>query len=337
MFKPIISLLLALGLSAPASADTLALREDAPQRYVVKKGDTLWDISARYLKSPWKWPQLWRLNREEIKNPHLIYPGETLVLDMIDGEPVLRREGSRVVKLSPQIRTQQLDAAISTIPAKMIEPFLKRPLLLDDLSSYNSAPRIIAGQDNRVILSTTDVAYGQGLDAGGTWQAYRLGRTITDPDTKEVLGHEVTYGGELTVSKLDTISTLKVGKVAEEVLVGDRLMKTSQFTVMQYAPHQAPATLEGRVVSAYNGVNEIGQNYNVMINRGLRDGVEIGHVFGIYRAPRSVQIAPKQHAVLPTQQVGRLIVYRVFNKASYALVVDASQPVIVGDRIAQPE
>ena len=219
----------------------------------------------------------------------------------------------------------------------MIEPFLKRPLLLDDLSSYNSAPRIIAGQDNRVILSTTDVAYGQGLDAGGTWQAYRLGRTITDPDTKEVLGHEVTYGGELTVSKLDTISTLKVGKVAEEVLVGDRLMKTSQFTVMQYAPHQAPATLEGRVVSAYNGVNEIGQNYNVMINRGLRDGVEIGHVFGIYRAPRTVQIAPKQHAVLPTQQVGRLIVYRVFNKASYALVVDASQPVIVGDRIAQPE
>ena len=188
-----------------------------------------------------------------------------------------------------------------------------------------------------MILSTTDVAYGQGLDAGGTWQAYRLGRTITDPDTKEVLGHEVTYGGELTVSKLDTISTLKVGKVAEEVLVGDRLMKASQFTVTQYAPHEAPAALEGRVVSAYNGVNEIGQNYNVMINRGLRDGVEIGHVFGIYRAPRSVQIAPKQQAVLPTQQVGRLIVYRVFNKASYALVVDASQPVIVGDRIALPE
>jgi len=337
MFKPIISLLLALGLSAPAWADTLTLREDAPQRYVVKKGDTLWDISAKYLKSPWKWPQLWRLNQDDIKNPHLIFPGETLVLDTTGGEPVLRREGNRVVKLSPQVRVQQLDAAINTIPAKMIEPFLKRPMLLDDLSSYDSAPRIIAGQDNRVILSSTDIAYSQGLDAGGTWQAYRLGRTITDPDTREVLGYEITYGGELTVNKLDNISTLKVGKVAEEVLVGDRLMKTSTSNVMQYAPHEAPASLEGRVVSAYNGVNEIGQNYNVMINRCLRDGVEVGHVFGIYRAPRSVTIAPKQQAVLPSQQVGQLIVYRVYQKAAYALVVDAKQPIIIGDRIAQPE
>lgn len=337
MFKPIISLLLALGLSAPAFADTLALREDAPQRYVVKRGDTLWDISAKYLKTPWKWPLLWHMNQEEIRNPHLIFPGETLVLDMVDGQPVLRREGTRDVKLSPRVRTEQLDAAINTIPAKMIEPFLARPLLLDDPAEYAAAPRIVAGQDNRVILSGTDIAYAQGLDAGGTWQSYRLGRTLTDPDTKEVLGYELNYGGELNVKKLDTISTLVVTKVAEEVLVNDRLMKRNQTPILQYAPHEAPAGLQGRVISAHNGVNEIGQNYNVVINRGQRDGIEVGHVFGIFRAPRMIEIAAKQLMPLPTEQVGQLIVYRVFNKAAYALVVTATQPVIVGDRIAKPE
>lgn len=337
MFKPIISLLLAIGLSAPAWADTLALREDAPERYVVKRGDTLWDISAKYLKSPWKWPLLWHMNQEEVRNPHLIFPGETLVLDMVDGQPRLRREGSRVVKLSPQVRTEALDAAISTIPAKMIEPFLARPLLLDDPAEYAAAPRIVAGQDNRVILSGTDIAYAQGVTSGGTWQSYRLGRTLSDPDTKEVLGHELTYGGELNVKKLDTITTLTVTKVAEEVLLGDRLMRRTQAPVLQYAPHEAPATLQGRVISAYNGVNEIGQNYNVVINRGQREGVEVGHVFGIYRAPSMIELAPKQMVPLPTEQVGQLIVYRVFHKASYALVVSATQPVIVGDRIAKPE
>ena len=152
-----------------------------------------------------------------------------------------------------------------------------------------------------------------------------------------MLGYELTYGGELNVKQLDTISTLTVTKVAEEVLVNDRLMKRTQAPILQYVPHEAPDTLQGRVISAYNGVDEIGQNYNVAINRGLRDGVEVGHVFGIYRAPRMIELAPKQMVPLPTEQVGQLIVYRVFHKAAYALVINAKQPVIVGDRIAKPE
>jgi len=338
MFKPIIPLILALGLSAAAFADTLQLRPDAPQRYVVKKGDTLWDISGRYLTAPWKWPQLWNMNRDEVKNPHWIYPGNVLYLEMVDGKPRLRLDSSalRVVKLSPQVRAEQLDSAIPTIPAKIIDPFLKRPLLIEDEASYLQSPKIIAGPDNRVILSTTDRAYSQGLDAGGLWQAYRLGRTITDPDSGEVLGILNMVFIKGTKETDDEVSTLSVRKIAEEGLVGDHLLKSLPAPLLNYTPHEPPPELEGRIVTSYAGVNEIGQQFNVLINRGERDGVEVGHVFGIYRAPRQISVDKKQQVTLPSEKVGRLIVFRVFNKASYALVLDASQPIMVKDRIAQP-
>ena len=323
----------------PVFADTLQLKPDAPERYVVKRADTLWDISGRYLSSPWKWPQLWDMNREDVKNPHWIYPGDTLYLDTSSGQPRLRLDKSqpRVVKLSPEVRSEPLDNAIPTIAAKIIEPFLKRPLLLDDITTYQNSPAIIAGPDNRVILTTTDRAYSKRLENGGVWQAYRLGRTITDPDTKEVLGHEVTYGGDLTVDKQDTATTtLRVHKVAEEVLVGDRLMKSIPTPITNYIPQQPPEGLEGRIITSYAGVNEIGQQFNVLINRGRRDGVQVGHVFGIYRAPRIIPTGPKTSISLPSEMVGRLIVFRVFNKAAYALVLDATQSIYPKDRIAQP-
>ncbi|MEQ6291060.1 LysM peptidoglycan-binding domain-containing protein [Vogesella sp. GCM10023246] len=340
MLKPIISLVLALGLSAPAIADTLQLREDAPQRYVVKKGDTLWDISGKYLKSPWKWPQLWRMNRAEIKNPHWIYPGDVLYLEYVDGQPRLRIGSNRTVKLSPQVRSTPLDEAITMIPAKAIEPFLRRPLLVDDTADYERAPRLVATQENRVILSTLDPAYATGLTSGGTWQAYRLGRPVVDPDSKELLGHEVIYGGDLQVRKLDAVSSLQVGKVNEEILIGDRLAKKAEHEDLQYIPHEPPPELQGKIVQSVSGVNEIGQLYSVVINRGQREGVEIGHVFGIYRAPKIISVennGQKQQLAMPSEQLGDLIVYRVFQKASYALVLRSSQSVIVGDRIAAPQ
>ncbi|WP_174873722.1 LysM peptidoglycan-binding domain-containing protein [Vogesella oryzae] len=340
MLKPIISLVLAIGLSAPAIADTLQLRPDAPQRYVVKKGDTLWDISGKYLTAPWKWPQLWRMNREQIKNPHWIYPGDVLYLDYVNGQPVLRFGSNRVVKLSPQVRSTPLDEAITMIPAKAIEPFLKRPLLVDDTADYERAPQLVATQENRVILSSLDPAYATGLTSGGIWQAYRLGRPVEDPDTKELLGYEVIYGGELQVRKLDKVSSLQVGKVNEEILIGDRLAKKTEHEDLQYIPHEPPPELQGKIVQSVSGVNEIGQLYSVVINRGQREGVEIGHVFGIYRAPKIVSVennGEKQQLAMPSEELGQLIVYRVFRKASYALVLRSSQSVMVGDRIAAPQ
>lgn len=338
MFKPIIPLILALGLSLPVFADTLALRDDAPQRYVVKRGDTLWDIAGRYLTSPWQWPQLWQMNRAEISNPHWIFPGDTLYMDMVDGKPRLRLDNSapRVVKLSPEVRTEDLDSAIPTIQARVIEPFLRRPLLIEDQNTYLQSPKIIAGPDNRVILTTNDHAYSQGLDAAGRWQAYRLGRTIIDPDSGEQLGYEATYSGDLSVDKLDQVSTLTVHKIAEEVLVGDHLLKSMPTPVSNYIPHEPPATLQGRIINSYAGVNEIGQQFNVLINRGARDGVEVGHVFGIYRASRIIKGDDKQALALPSEKVGRLIVFRVFNKAAYGLVLGATQPILPADRIALP-
>lgn len=338
MFKPIIPLLLAMGLSLPAMADTLTLRPDAPERYVVKKGDTLWDISSRFLQSPWKWPQLWNMNRDEVRNPHLIFPGETLQLSMVNGQPRLSRATDlpRVVKLSPEVRAEPLDSAIPTIPDKVIGPFLKRPLLLENENDYQNAPRIVAGPDNRVILTSMDRVYSEALDSGGIWQAYRLGRTVKDPDSGEVLGIEITYGGDLQVEKSGAVTTLSVRKIAEEVLVGDRLMKSAPLPVTNFIPKEPPENLSGRIVSSYGGVNEIGQQFNVMINRGQRDGIEPGHVFGIYKAPRTVTTSNKQQVTLPEEKVGRLMVFRVFNKASYALVLDATQAIAIKDKIGQP-
>lgn len=342
MRKSIISLVLALGLAAPAFSDTLTLRSDAPARYVVVKGDTLWGISGRYLKKPWNWPRLWQMNRDEVKNPHLIYPGDVLVLTWVNGQPRLGLERNRrEVKLSPQVRIEDQDRALPSIPAKAIEPFLSRPLIVD-IDSFSRAPRLVAGSDEHVAMSSGDRAYAMGLDQGGSWQSYRPNKPLRDPDSGETLGYEVTYGGDLAVEKMgDEVQSLRVRKVAEEILVGDRLVKAPRDYFVSYVPHPPEKMVQGKIISTPNGVAGAAQYYNVAINLGQRDGLETGHVLDILKNGSLVKVTtPDNRAtkvLLPTEKAGSLFVYRVFNRVAYGLVMESAVPIGVGDVVRTPD
>ncbi|POA96924.1 peptidoglycan-binding protein [Chromobacterium sinusclupearum] len=343
MLKRIISLALALALSVTAFADELAIKPDAPSRYTVAKGDTLWGIAGRYLNSPWQWPRLWRMNREQVRNPHWIYPGDVLALDYVNGQPrlSLASDTPREVKLSPQARVEELDQAIASIPAEAIEPFMVRPLIVNP-EQFALGPKLVAGPDERLSLSPGDRVYASGVNETGSWQAYRLGKTLVDPDSQQALGVEAVYGGDLVVDKLRAdIQTLRIRSVAGEVLVGDRLVRAPKESFVNYVPHPAEDGMHGKIISSYQGVDGAAQYSTVAVNLGSAAGVEPGMVFGIFKKGGAIEIADaagkKRQAQLPTEQAGKLFIYRVFDKVSYGLVLDSAGAIYVGDGIAPPD
>jgi hypothetical protein len=343
MRKSIISLALALGLALPAFSDTLTIKPGAPERYTVTKGDTLWGISGRYLKSPWKWPSLWQMNKRDIRNPHWIYPGDVLVLSYVNGQPRLSLEKGEQgeVRLSPQVRMSDMDKAIPSIPAKAIEPFLRRPLVVNE-QEFGMAPRLIAGPEQRLAFGTGDRVYANGVGEMGNWQAYRAGKPLIDPDTKEDLGYEVMYGGDLVVDKLgEDVQSMHITSVAGEILVGDRLIKAPKDQFVSYAPHSPDGNIRGQIISIYDGVDGAAQYSNVVINRGRREQVEAGDVFSIYKNGKPVSIitadGQQKSVMLPGQTIGKIFIYRVFDKVSYGLVLESADAASVGDVVAAPE
>ncbi|AXE30205.1 peptidoglycan-binding protein [Chromobacterium phragmitis] len=343
MRKRIISLALLLGLAFPAFSGELTVKPDAPSRYTVAPGDTLWGIAGRYLQSPWRWPELWRMNRDQVRNPHWIYPGNVLALDYVNGQPRLSlADGEqREVKLSPRSRPEEQDQAIASIPAEAIEPFLARPLVVDP-AQFVTGPRLVAGPDERISITQGDRVYASGVTEKGTWQAYRLGKQLVDPDSKEVLGVEAVYGGDLAVDKLrPDIQTLTVRKVAGEVLVGDHLVRAPKTALVNYAPRRPDDNLRGKIIAVYQGISGAAQYSTVALNLGTRNQMAPGLVFGIYKKGNAISIVDaagkKREAQLPTEQAGALFVYRVFDKVSYALVLDSDGAVYVGDSVAAPE
>ncbi|MEO8163819.1 MAG: LysM peptidoglycan-binding domain-containing protein [Betaproteobacteria bacterium] len=358
MRKSIISLLLwaAAWSLGSTSADEIKLAENAPDRYVVVKGDTLWDISAKFLKDPWKWPDIWGLNKEDIKNPHWIYPGDVIVLDFSGKTPRLRRNGPsgtgpdgdaewRLMdaKLSPAIRKLPLGAgAISSIPASALQPFLVRPLVVGE-QDLNSAPTLVAGPENRVILSAGDTAFAKGVvweDQTG-WSVFRPGRTLTDPNTKEVLGREAIYLGDARISEFGEVSTVLLTKSVQEIVPGDRLVRTPPAEALSYAPHAPAAEFKGRVIAGPDdSVSDIGPLQVIVLNRGRREGMEVGHVMALYRDRPSVTPANavnrREKIRLPAERYGLVFVFRVFDKVAYALVMHSTQPVAVNDVVQTP-
>lgn len=351
-----------------------------PDRYVVVKGDTLWGISKRYLKNPWHWPDLWGMNKDEVKNPHKIYPGNVLVLDMSGGTPRLRLEeegpgglleASRgtvvgsTVKLSARVRSEQLSALpIPSISATVLEPFLNRPLIVEQ-DQFNKSPRVVATQENRVVAGVGDTIYVDGLspDSALVWQLYRPSKPLVDPITKEVLGYEVTYLGDARVREFGDITSMRVIVARQEIGTGDRLVMAPASDVLTYVPRAASANMKGRIISAPdNVISEIGQQQVVVINRGARDGTEVGHVFSMARTgpvviPRAMPVsrsnevnrakltsvykelnsAENVKAVrLPDERYGLLFVFRVFEKVSYALVLNTTQPANLNDIVQAP-
>ncbi len=284
MNRHIITLLVFSCLSLNAIAEDIQLQNNYPDRHVVVKGDTLWGISAKFLKDPWQWPKVWKMNRAEIKNPHRIYPGDVVVLDTSSGSPELKvlRE---TVTLQPGIREEALEAqAIPTIPPSIIDPFLTQPLVIEN-GKLDSAPRIVSGPDNRVILSPGSRVYMNEIKEGeGThWNIFRPGEKLTDPDTKEVLGTEAIYLGDVSVSRFGAPASGEIVRAKEEIFTKDRLVVSHDEFQSSYVPHAPETQINGRIMRIYGGVAEAGPNMVVSINRGKSDGLEEGHVLAISR------------------------------------------------------
>jgi LysM repeat protein len=340
----------------------------APDSHTVKRGDTLWDISKLFLKSPWRWPQLWGMNLEQIRNPHLIYPGQVLVLDKSGGRARLRTaDGSTLpdgtVKLSPRARAQDVgDGAIPTIPLNLIAPFLNEAVVLS-ADELERAPRIVAAPESRVLMGRGDRAYVRG-ELGGIadWRLFRKATPLIDPTTKEVLGYEARFvgtaayvreGGTAQVpadsgfalvkregtTTLPVPATFEILSVKEEVGVGDRLATVPPRDFSAFTPRAPANPVAGQVVQVYGDALIAGQNQVVAINRGTRDGIERGHVLAVLRdGERAVDRTydRPQEIKLPDERHGLMFVFRTFDRVSYALLLQVQQPVRAGDRFAQP-
>lgn len=287
MNKTIISLILLMTPYLQAfAADASALKEDAPERYTVVPGDTLWGISGRFLKDPWKWPEIWKMNQDQIKNPHRIYPGDVVVLDRSGRDAQLRLVQADTVKLSPRTRAETLaDTAVPAIPPSVIEPFLSRPMLVGP-GELDGAPRVTATREGRVATGAGDVIYASGIDKskGTVWQLFRSGDPLIDPDTGEILGYVATYLGEARIAKFGEQSTLEITRTNQEVYVGDRLLPAAkERPTFSYVPHAPGTSVRGRVVSTYSGLWETGPAGIVALSKGSKDGLEVGHVLAIFR------------------------------------------------------
>lgn len=344
MKKPILALILLFGLSSLSTATEIALQDRHPDRYVVVKGDTLWGIAGKFLKEPWRWPEIWKMNKQQIKNPHWIYPGDMIVLDMSSGSPRLRLvKGLETIKLSPRVRVEPAEAsAIPSIPLAEIGPFLSKPLVIAE-GELEKAPYIIGTEEDRVILGAGNSAYVQSIMEGGAlnWHIYRPGNALVDPDSNETLGYEAVYLGDARITRFGAPATIDITKSAQEINIGDRLVEMKEEATRAYVPHAPEKTILGRIVSAYGGVAEVGKGSIVTLNKGSQDGLEVGHVLALYRHGRS--IAPGAHddtspetVKLPDERYGLVFVFRVFEKISYALVMQSARPVQMLDDVRTP-
>jgi hypothetical protein len=337
--------------SAPMQAapeESPVLADSPPSRYVVVPGDTLWDISAKFLRDPWRWPDIWGLNRDQIKNPHWIFPGDVIVLDFSGATPRLRFEGDGdwkllLTRLSPRMRTQGLPpSAIPSIPAANLDAFLINSIVVGD-HELVAAPRIVAAQENRVVLGPGDTAFAQGLvwSSGPRYHVVRPGRVFIDPDTREKLGIEAQYLGDAQVREFGEVSTLLIARAVQEMTPGDYLVYATAASTAPYMPRAPQTLVRGKIIAAAgNAVSEIGPQSVVVLNRGRREGLEQGHVLAIYRAGVSVQPAGSRdrrtRVRLPDERYGIVFVFRVFERVSYALVMNTTRPVHVHDIVRTP-
>jgi hypothetical protein len=345
----------AVATASPAiAAEPIALVDDAPDRHVVVKGDTLWGISGKFLQEPWRWPEIWRLNKEQIKNPHLIYPGDIVFLDYVEGQPRLRlgkpvgaSGASGNVKLSPQVHSEPIEKAISSIPANAIEAFISRPLVVE-ANELRDAPRVIGTDESRVIMGNGDEIFVLGItEDHPKWYIYRLGAPLRNPPTSgavgdkpgSVLGYEVNYLGTAQIKKPGDVSVLEVLSAKEEILKGDLLMPADEATVNAYVPHEVDHEVSGQVVSIYGGVDIGGKFSVVALNLGEQAGIEAGHVLGIYTKHDTVyqdKRGRNRSIALPEKRNGLVFVFRVFKRVSYGLLMESQRPTVIGDSVRNP-
>jgi hypothetical protein len=323
---------------AQAPKTPIELKADAPDRYTVVPGDTLWSIAKRFTDSPWRWPELWNLNKDEIKNPHKIYPGNVIVLDRVQGRLAL----ADTVKLSPRVRAESTArTVIPSIPPSVIEPFLSRPLVVEP-DGLDRAPTIVATEESRVVLEAGSRAFVRGMAGSGEngWFIYRRGPALIDPDTNTTLGYEAIYLGTARVVRPGDPAVVQLTSVTQEVQLGDKLVAAGKPEVPTYAPHAPVSPVKGRVMSIYGGGTKLGEAATgtvISINQGKAQGLEVGHVIALYRPGGLVaERGSDKPLALPSDRYGLAFVFRVFDRVSYALVMNVTRPVNTLDLVQNP-
>jgi len=332
--------LIGLGVSSLLVAQPL-IKDNFPSTYTVVPGDTLWDISGLYLENPWMWPEIWHVN-PQIENPHLIYPGDRLALVYVDGKPRLVINRSGEVKLRPKLRTSPLGSGIPAIPLEAISPFLSRSRVFEP-GEMEPAPYIIAGPDRRLLTSAGEKIYARGeLEGDGrAYGIYRKGTVYKDPQTKEVLGVQAREVGSSRILRFpneDQVFTAQVNSSSEEIRVSDRLLPFSDQDVgATFYPKEPEVDVDGQIIAVEGGVNSIGRYDVVTINRGRREGMQEGDVLSVLRAGERIKDSVERDLVkLPDEEAGLLIVFRVFEKVAYGLVLESSRPLSLYDKVANP-
>ena len=375
MKNRIISLLVAAtAMSWVTCVSAQTLKPDAPDRYTVQRGDTLWGISGRYLNTPWQWPQLWNMNRSQVRNPHRIYPGDVLVLDRASGR--LRVESAT---LSPRVRTEEIKDAIPTIAPSAIEAFVSRPMVIGE-NELDGAPQIMATEESRVVVGAGNIAYVKGLtkDKGDAWHIYRRGDKLVDPDTGATLGYLGLYLGEARVRQFGEVSRIEIIKSVQEIYTGDRLVAVrTEAPVFAFAPRAPDGKVRGRVMSLNDNLFETGRYSVVSLSKGAKDGLEVGHVLALYRSPTAARYSLRTSSLfgrtgpsgndarrpyfeeqlnvrnspvfseqkpienadiakIPDERYGLVMVFRTFERASFGLIMQSQLPVAIDDVFTTP-
>ncbi len=352
--KTLVGLCFALLASAAtvsaALADTVALNPDHPNRHKVVKGDTLWDISARFLRDPWRWPDVWHIN-PEIKNPHLIYPGDVIVLGVQDGKPVLQIERTAqstsnlpTVKLSPQIRVSGLNSAIPAIAMDAIEPFLLRARVVS-ASEIENAPYVVAFEEGRQAVGTGSKIYARKMADAITprFGVFHRGKAYRNPGAKkeDILGYETIQVADASVERAGDPTTLRITNAYRETLIGDNLFPQEEKDASRdFFPHAPEKATSGNIIAVADGVSKIGRNQVVALNLGTQNGMEPGHVLAVLQSGTTVRdtINPGANNMvkLPDERAGLLMVFRTFERVSYALVMQAERDIRLYDMVKNP-
>lgn len=350
------SLLVAAPAPAQEAAPAVALAPDAPTRHTVQPGDTLWDLAARFLKDPWSWPEIWHVN-PQVRNPHLIYPGDVLVLTYEGGRPRLTLErggASAVVRLSPQVRSTPLGEAIPAIPYEVVAAFMSRPSVVS-AEDLKRRPYVLSLKGTRLVGAAGDEFYGRRLGKaalGTRYSVVRVGSPLRNPDTGEVIGYEGVYTGTARVEKTGDPTTLLLTESARESLKGDLLFAEKLDVPLDFVPHAPKRKVRGSIISVVDGVSVIGQYQVVAINRGRDSGLEPGHVLAVRQSAGAVRDTGAKQPLtswtaafregyakrvqLPAEYMGLFMVFKAYDNLSYGLIVQASGPLRVGDAVGNP-
>ena len=340
--------------SAPVETQGIPLAPNAPDSYVVKRGDTLWGIAKVFLRDPWYWPEIWQVN-PQIQNPHLIYPGDTLRLVYIDGRPrillqpgLLRGEAARV---SPRVRSQPLEAAVTTIPYETIAAFMSKPSVLEK-DQIKLAPYVLATRDQHIVMAEGDTVYARGfkqpVEVGMHYNLVRVGEALRDPDDKSILGYNGVFTGTGHVTRVGDPVSLIMTESTRETYPGDKLFPGSVDVPLDFVPTAPTMRTHGSIIAVSDGVTVIGQYQVVVVNRGARDGLTPGNVLAVFTRGDmvhdnsshgfvtgvSTMFSPKVR--LPDYRSGTFMVFKTFNRMSYGLIMEATDVIRVGDIVKNP-